>query len=132
GEVLGQQPRDARAIESVGDVVEHYAVGRKHSDDRAGEVPTHLSRLCKADGVDGSRSRHLSAKVWLLSKRPRVGATHMEITTIGLDLAKSIFQVHAVDAAGEPVVRKTLRRAQVLPFFAKLPPCLVGMEACGT
>lgn len=56
----------------------------------------------------------------------------MEITTIGLDLAKSIFQVHAVDAAGEPVVRKTLRRAQVLPFFAKLPPCLVGMEACGT
>lgn len=56
----------------------------------------------------------------------------MEITTIGLDLAKSIFQVHAVDEAGEPVVRKALRRAQVLPFFAKLPPCLVGMEACGT
>ena len=56
----------------------------------------------------------------------------MEISTIGLDLAKSIFQVHAVDAAGETVVRKALRRAQVLPFFAKLPPCLVGMEACGT
>src|SRR5690606_24190927 len=50
--------------------------------------------------------------------RPRLGQEH--------------FQVHAVDAAGEPVVRKTLRRAQVLPFFAKLPPCLVGMEACGT
>jgi transposase len=45
----------------------------------------------------------------------------MEITTIGLDLAKSIFQVHAVDAAGVPVVRKAVRRAQVLPFFAKLP-----------
>jgi transposase len=56
----------------------------------------------------------------------------MEITTIGLDLAKSIFQIHAVDAAGVPVVRKALRRAQVLPFFAKLPPCRVGMEACGT
>ena len=56
----------------------------------------------------------------------------MEISTIGLDLAKSIFQVHAVDAAGETIVRKALRRAQVLPFFAKLPPCLVGMEACGT
>src|SRR3546814_10135530 len=56
----------------------------------------------------------------------------MEITTIGLDLAKSIFQVHAVDERGEPVVRKALRRAQVLPFFAKLPSCLVGMEACGT
>jgi transposase len=56
----------------------------------------------------------------------------MEIITIGLDLAKSIFQVHAVDAAGAPVVRKTLRRAQVLPFFARLPRCVVGMEACGT
>ena len=56
----------------------------------------------------------------------------MEISTIGLDLAKSVFQVHAIDGAGEVVVRKTLRRAQVLPFFAKLPPCLVGMEACGT
>jgi transposase len=56
----------------------------------------------------------------------------MDITTIGLDLAKSIFQVHAVNDAGEVVVRKALRRAQVLPFFAKLSPCLVGMEACGT
>lgn len=56
----------------------------------------------------------------------------MDITTIGLDLAKSIFQVHAVNDAGEVAVRKTLRRAQVLPFFAKLSPCLVGMEACGT
>ena len=56
----------------------------------------------------------------------------MEITTVGLDLAKNIFQVHGVDASGEIVVRKALRRAQVLPFFAKLPPCLIGMEACGT
>jgi transposase len=56
----------------------------------------------------------------------------MEITTIGLDLAKRIFQVHGVDATGQVVFRKSLRRAQVLPFFAKLPSCLVGMEACGT
>ncbi len=56
----------------------------------------------------------------------------MEITTIGLDLAKHVFQVHGVDAAGKPVVRKALRRAQVLPFFAKLAPCLIGIEACGT
>lgn len=56
----------------------------------------------------------------------------MEITTIGLDLAKNVFQVHAVDAAGDVVVRKTLRRAQLLPFFAKAGPCLVGIEACGT
>jgi len=56
----------------------------------------------------------------------------MEVTTIGLDLAKSIFQVHGVDATGQVVVRKSLRRTQMLPFFAKLPSCLVGMEACGT
>lgn len=56
----------------------------------------------------------------------------MQITTIGLDLAKRVFQVHAVDASGDVVVRKALRRSQVLPFFTKLPPCLIGIEACGT
>lgn len=56
----------------------------------------------------------------------------MEITTIGLDLAKNVFQVHGVDPAGTIVVRKALRRSQVLPFFAKLAPCLVGIEACST
>ena len=56
----------------------------------------------------------------------------MQITTIGLDLAKHVFQVHAVNAVGDVVIRKALRRAQVLPFFAKLPPCLIGIEACGT
>ena len=56
----------------------------------------------------------------------------MQITTVGLDLAKSIFQVHGVDAAGRVVVAKALRRGQLLAFFAKLPPCLVGMEACAT
>src|SRR6478736_2218112 len=56
----------------------------------------------------------------------------MQITTIGLDFAKSVFQVHGVDATGQVVVRKSLRRSQMLPFFTKLPPCLVGIEACGT
>ncbi|MBV1692294.1 IS110 family transposase [Novosphingobium sp. G106] len=56
----------------------------------------------------------------------------MQITTIGLDLAKNVFQVHAIDTDGVPVVRKALRRSQVLPFFKELPPCLVGMEACGS
>jgi len=54
----------------------------------------------------------------------------MQVITVGLDLAKHIFQVHAVDASGSVVVRKTLRRSQVLPFFTKLPVCLIGMEAC--
>jgi transposase len=56
----------------------------------------------------------------------------MQITTIGLDLAKHVFQVHGVDADGQVGVRKRLRRAEVLPFFAGLGPCLVGIEACAT
>ncbi len=56
----------------------------------------------------------------------------MEITTVGLDLAKNVFQVHAISSTGEVVVRRALRRAQVIPFFEKLPRCLVGIEACGT
>ena len=56
----------------------------------------------------------------------------MEITTLGLDLAKNVFQVHGISSTGEVVVRRALRRAQVIPFFSKLAPCLVGMEACGT
>jgi transposase len=55
----------------------------------------------------------------------------MKITTIGLDLAKNAFQVHGVDERGKAVLKKQLKRAQVLPFFADLEPCLVGMEACG-
>src|ERR1700746_2536616 len=56
----------------------------------------------------------------------------MQITTIGLDIAKNVFQVHGIDAAEKVVVRKQLRRGQVLKFFAALPPCLVGVEACAT
>lgn len=54
-----------------------------------------------------------------------------EIITVGLDLAKNVFQVHAADGAGRAVLRKKLRRAQVLEFFSTLPPCVVAMEACG-
>ena len=56
----------------------------------------------------------------------------MTITTVGLDLAKNVLQVHAIDEKGEVVVRRALRRGQVLAFFSKLAPCLVGMEACAT
>jgi transposase len=55
----------------------------------------------------------------------------MKITTIGVDLAKNVFQVHGADERGKVVLRKQLRREQVCVFFANLPPCLVGMEACG-
>ena len=56
----------------------------------------------------------------------------MEITTIGLDIAKRVFQAHGADAAGKAVLRRKLQRVEVLTFFTSLPPCLVGIEACGT
>jgi len=55
-----------------------------------------------------------------------------EVSTVGLDIAKKVFQVHAVDGAGAVVVRRSLRRAQLLAWCARLAPCLVGMEACAT
>ena len=56
----------------------------------------------------------------------------MQTVSIGLDIAKSVFQVHGVDAQGMVVIRRQLKRRQVLPFFKKLPPCLIGIEACAT
>src|SRR6201993_1993227 len=71
--------------------------------------------------------------MWVLlrphdSEEPNMQA----VTTIGLDIAKSVFQVHGVDAAGNVIVRRQLKRRYVLPFFQKLPPCLVGIEACAS
>ena len=56
----------------------------------------------------------------------------MQITTIGLDITKNVFQVHGIDAKEKVVVRKQLRRGQVMEYFKALPPCLIGMEACAT
>jgi hypothetical protein len=56
----------------------------------------------------------------------------MQVTTIGLDIAKNVFQVHGIDAKEKVVVRKQLRRSQMIAFFAGLAPCLIGMEACAT
>ena len=54
------------------------------------------------------------------------------VTTVGLDIAKSVFQVHGVDGAGQVVIRRQLKRRYVLAFFEKLPACLVGIEACAS
>ena len=54
------------------------------------------------------------------------------VTTVGLDIAKSVFQVHGVDAVGQVVIRRQLKRRYVFAFFQKLPPCLVGIEACAS
>ena len=59
------------------------------------------------------------------------GASTMQITTVGIDLAKNVFQVHGMDERGKAVLRKHLRRDHVAAFFANLPRCLIGMEACG-
>lgn len=56
----------------------------------------------------------------------------MKLTTIGIDLAKNVFQVHGADDTGRAVLRKQLKRAQMLPFFARLAPCRIGLEACGS
>jgi transposase len=56
----------------------------------------------------------------------------MQAVTIGLDIAKSLFQVHGVDTEGNVIIRRQLKRPQVMPFFKKLAPCLIGIEACAT
>ena len=94
------------------------------------QVKAALSAMVvKTDGVDGPR-RHHRAKATAVAQSQ--GGHPMQISTVGIDLAKRVFQIHGVDQDGNVVLRKQLRRAQVLGFFAKLPPCLVGMEACGT
>ena len=73
---------------------------------------------------------HLCAKLGMQLQRR--GPSMTQVTTIGLDLAKRVFQVHGVDAAGAVVLRRQLKRRQMGPFFTKLPSCLIGMGACGT
>jgi hypothetical protein len=67
--------------------------------------------------VDGARSRHRSAIECSLEPNHTSGAVHMQITTIGLDIAKNVFQVHGIDADEKVEVRKQLRRSQVMAFF---------------
>lgn len=62
----------------------------------------------------------------------RKAAVHMQVATIGLDIAKNVFQVHGIDAGGRAVLRRKARRNRLLALFTDLEPCLVGMEACAT
>ncbi len=68
----------------------------------------------------------------LLGTNQRREPSEMNVTTIGIDLAKSVFQLHGIDAAGEVIFRKKLRRSAVVDFLRDLPPCLIGLEACAT
>src|SRR6056297_1772719 len=84
-----------------------------------------LSGVADVTAPDG-----ISVPRWVCND-PHRRAVMAEITTVGLDLAKNVFQVHGADGSGRAVLRKKLRRAQVLEFFAQLPSCVVAMEACG-
>src|SRR6185437_10529871 len=77
--------------------------------------------------------RHRGAIRWSFGKNATKRRPSMvEVSTIGLDIAKGVFQVHGVDAAGQVVLRRQLRRGTVLKLFGELPPCVVGMEACAS
>jgi len=84
-----------------------------------------------ADEDDGGGrpllSRHQGAITWS-SLKPSA----MQVTTIGPDIAKRVFQVHGVDSEGAIVIRRKLKRSELLHFFNRLAPCLVGIEACAT
>ena len=87
--------------------------------------------LRRLSHVDGPCYRHRCAKMRsldLIEQEPSIA----QVSTIGLDLAKNVFQVRGIDPQGKVLVCRPLRRAEVLPFFAKIAPCLVGMEACAT
>jgi transposase len=76
--------------------------------------------------------RHRRANLVFLPNHQEREPSMSEITTIGLDLAKHVFQVHGIDAEGRTFLRKRLRRGQVVSFFSRLPRCLVGLGACAT
>ena len=105
---------------------------------------TCLCALKSSKGDGERRPSRFNLMVWTPPFRRRVrqngvwfelqteGASTMDITTIGFDLAKTVFQVHGADGEGRAVLRRKLRRGKVLAFFAGLPSCLVGMEACAS
>src|SRR5277367_1918188 len=91
-------------------------------------------RWAAFDAVDGSSTGTRVPSMWVLlgHRMIRRSQVMQTITTVGLDIAKSVFQVHCVDADGKVVLRRQLKRRYVLAFFQKLPPCLVGIEACAS
>jgi hypothetical protein len=89
---------------------------------------TGFSALLRFDDVTAPDGINMPRWVY---EDPQRRTVMSEITTVGLDLAKNVFQVHGADASGRAELRKKLRRDQVLAFFSQLQPCVVAMEACG-
>ena len=84
------------------------------------------------DGMDAPYHGVMCARMEFGFELQTEGASAMDFTTIGFDLAKTVFQVHGGDVKGRVVLRRKLRRGKVLTFFAGLPTCLIGMEACAS
>jgi transposase len=84
--------------------------------------------------VDGSFTGTSVPWLWGAVNAPAIRRSQSceQLPTIGFDIAKSVFQVHGIDAEGKVIIRRKLKRRYVLAFFQKLPPCLVGIEACAT
>src|SRR5690242_19125922 len=85
-------------------------------------------RISACDAVDGSSTGTSVPSKWVLLSAHSQEEQMQTITTIGLDIAKSVFQLHGIDAAGAVFIRRQLKRRYMLGFFEKLPPCLVGIE----
>ena len=137
-----ERPNDPVADDAVGvlDALEAVAVNAlllerpDHALDHA-VLARGSSHRGAIDGVDGPTNGIAPPTASHCAKVGLDTATHEEPSmeqpiTIGLDLAKTVFQVHGIDETGRVVCRRQLRRAHLLVFFARLDPCLVGMEAC--
>ena len=97
-------------------------------------LDSRLHDVTRSNGMDAPfLNWHRGGKVEVQNRATLLrGSVTVKITTIGIDLAKAVFQVHGVDGRGKVLVRKQLKRKDVVGFFANLEPCLIGMEACGS
>jgi transposase len=113
---LFDRPRNVFVAAFIGSPSMNLVVGADQWDGRP-----HLSgiAMCQSVGV-------------FTNPLEQTGASDMKVTTLGIDLAKNVFQVHGIDQHGKEMLKKQLKRAQMVPFFINLPPCLIGMEACGS
>ena len=127
--------RSRRSRDRFNRITEHYgwATARRQSGShrrRLRELTSWLKPITLMVWTPPFRRRVRQNGVWF--ELQTEGASTMDITTIGFDLAKTVFQVHGADGEGRAVLRRKLRRGKVLAFFAGLPSCLVGMEACAS
>ena len=110
-----------------------WRIGNDFTSSKDATKSPYPSQVVLSDGVDGSTQSASQCAIMVVSeahieKEPST----MDITTLGIDLAKSVFQLHGVDAQGAIVLQKKLRRGAVVKFLPKLEPCLIGIEACAT